>query len=195
MTISMTIGQIGQLVGFVAAAVVAASFQCRRERTIALFLTVSSALFVVHYALLGQLSGAVMQVPVLLRNLLVLSRRPWVLRRTTMVVLLVLIGGLSLLSWEGVFSLFPLIALVGSTLALWSDRAAVIRRTQLLVASPAWMIYNISVRSWAGILCETMDIASVVAYYIRTGVQRKGVREHGTGQECSGGADGDRSDR
>ena len=187
MTISMTIGQIGQLVGFVAAAVVAASFQCRRERTIALFWTVSSALFVVHYALLGQLSGAVMQVPVLLRNLLVLSRRPW--------VLLVLIGGLSLLSWEGVFSLFPLIALVGSTLALWSDRAAVIRRTQLLVTSPAWMINNISVRSWAGILCETLDIASVVAYYIRTGVQRKGVREHGTGQECSGGADGDRSDR
>lgn len=85
MTISMTIGQIGQLVGFVAAAVVAASFQCRRERTIALFWTVSSALFVVHYALLGQLSGAVMQVPLLLRNLLVLSRRPW--------VLLVLIGG------------------------------------------------------------------------------------------------------
>ena len=52
---------IGQIVGMVATAALVSSFQCRRERTIAAFWTASAALFVLHYLLLGELSGAVME--------------------------------------------------------------------------------------------------------------------------------------
>ena len=157
----------GQIIGMVATAFLAASFQCRKERTIACFWTASAALFTVHYLLLGEMSGAVMEVALLVRNLLMVSRRPWVMRRSTMWVLLTVITGLSLLFWERWFSVFPLLALVAATLALWSDRATVIKRTQLLVTSPSWMVYNIHVLSWAGILCETLDILSVLVYFVR----------------------------
>lgn len=169
---------IGQIVGMVATAALVSSFQCRRERTIAAFWTASAALFVLHYLLLGELSGAVMESALLLRNLLAVSRKPWVLRRSTMWVLLALIVGAALLSWEGWFSLFPLLALIGSTVALWSDKARVIKTTQLLVTSPAWMVYNIHVLSWAGIVCETLDIVSVLVYFIRERLEkRKGATD------------------
>ncbi len=161
---------IGQIVGMVATAALVSSFQCRRERTIAAFWTASAALFVLHYLLLGELSGAVMESALLVRNLLIVSRRPWVLRAA--------IVGLALLSWEGWFSLFPLLALIGSTVALWSDKARIIKTTQLLVTSPAWMVYNIHVLSWAGIVCETLDIVSVVVYFVRERLEkRKGATD------------------
>ena len=60
----------GQIIGMFATAALVSSFQCRRERTIACFWTVSAALFVAHYLMLGEISGAVMESALLVRNLL-----------------------------------------------------------------------------------------------------------------------------
>lgn len=168
----------GQIVGMFATAALVSSFQCRKERTIACFWTVSAALFVAHYLMLGEVSGAVMESALLVRNLLVTSRRPWVMRRPTMWIMLAAIAGVSLLSWESWFSLFPLLALIGSTAALWTDNAKAIKITQLAVTSPAWMVYNIHVLSWAGIVCETLDIGSVLVYFLREKLEkRKGAAD------------------
>ena len=46
------------------------------------------------------------------------------------------------------------------------------------MTSPAWMAYNIHVLSWAGIVCETLDIVSVLVYFVRERLEkRKGATD------------------
>ncbi len=164
---------VGQIIGFAASAAMIFSFQLKKQKTLVMFWLISSVLFVTHYGMLGEWSGMAMESVLLLRNLLQYSQKPWVSKKWVLYLLLVLIAGLTALLWKNIFSLFPAIALTVSTLSLWTNDIIKIKKAQLLGTSPAWMVYNIRIGSWAGILCEALDMGSVVLYFFRARREKK----------------------
>ena len=149
------------------------SFQFRKERTLFVCQMLSGLLFVLHYGLAGDYTGMLMDGMCFVRSLMMASGKKALTGKPAMLVLCAVIVALGALSWDGLLSLFPTVALLASTAALFTGKGDVIRRTQLFCTSPSWLIYNIYVSSWPGVICETLDMGSVIVYYFRRLSQSK----------------------
>ncbi len=73
------------------------------------------------------------------------------------------------LTWGGWLSLLPVAANIASTIGGYTYNGKKIRLTGMLINSPLWIIYNISVGSLAGILDEVVSEASMILSIVRYG--------------------------
>lgn len=69
----------------------------------------------------------------------------------------------------GWLSLLPVIANIASTIGGYTHNAKKIRIAGMFVNSPLWIIYDILVGSWAGILDEVVSELSMIISIIRYG--------------------------
>lgn len=157
------------------------SFQIKKNSLLFFMQTLGSLLFLIHYILLGASTGAIMNLIGVIRGIVFLQgeklRKPWVL-----VSLLVLTVAAVFATWNGSFenmypfdmtlwyNIFPLIAMIASTVAMHLNNGKIIRLTQLCAASPGWITYNIIVRSLGGTLCEAFIMTSTIISFIRYGI-------------------------
>ena len=72
-------------------------------------------------------------------------------------------------TWEGWISVLPVAANIAATVAGYSDSARRIRLTGVFINSPLWIIYDIIVHSWAGILDEVVTETSIIISIARIG--------------------------
>ena len=158
--LAVTLGYLGTLC-------LVLSFQFRKERTLFFLQMLSGLLFVLHYGLSGDFTGMVMDGVNFVRALLMVSGKKAFTGKAAEGTILAVIVLLGILTWDGIFSVFPTIALFVSTVFLFTGDGEKIRKAQLFCTSPAWLTYNIYVRSFPGILCETLDMGSVVVYDVR----------------------------
>lgn len=158
---------LGQIVGFAAAALIMLSFQCKTEKRLYIFQFVGGLTFVLHYILLFEYSGAVMNTLSWVRCLLLLTDSKYTRSKYTMLALVAIAVGLGIWSYVGILSLFPVIAQVVSTVFLYTKDQKKIKISQFCCTSPCWMIYNIGVFSVSGIICEAFNMISVVVYFLR----------------------------
>ena len=165
------------ILGYIGTACLVLSFQFKKERTLFLLQLLSAFFFVFHYGLLGDYTGMAMDGVCFARAVMMYSGKKALTGKVALCVVLAVIGLLCVLTWAGIFSIFPTIALFVSTIFLFSNDGEKIRRAQLFCTSPAWLTYNIYVRSFPGILCETLDMGSVVVYYLRKRFRNKNVRK------------------
>lgn len=155
------------IIGYVATACLVFSFQCKKEKLLFLFQTVSAFLFILHYGLNGDYTGMAMDGIAFVRAFLMASGKKPLTGKAALGVLLTAILVLGVLTWQDWFSVFPVIALLVSTVFLYSGDGKKIRRAQFFCTSPTWMVYNVRVASIPGIICEALDMASVLVYWIR----------------------------
>ena len=131
--------------------------------------TLGSLLFLIHYFMLGEMTGAVMNILGVTRGIIFLQgeklRKPWMLS-----VLWILTIGTVVFTWEGFKCLLPLVAMLASTTAMHLNNGKTIRLAQLFVTSPGWLIYNIIVGSLGGTLCEAFIMTSTIISFIRYGI-------------------------
>ena len=159
---------IASIIGYLGTACLVLSFQCRKESRLFLCMLLSGFFFVVHYGLKGDWSGMAMDAVCMVRAGMMYTGRKSLSGKPAKYVLLGMIVLLTVLTWQDVFSLFPMIALLVSTWFIFAGKGDNIKKAQLFCTSPSWMVYNIYVRSWPGIICETLDMISVIVYFIRT---------------------------
>lgn len=145
------------------------SFQIKKNSVLFFMQTLGSLLFLIHYFMLGEMTGAIMNVLGVTRGLVFLQgeklRKPWVLG-----VLWILTIGCVIITWDGIKCLLPLIAMLASTTAMHLNNGKVIRFAQLFATSPCWLIYNIIVGSLGGTLCEAFIMTSTIISFIRYGI-------------------------
>lgn len=72
-------------------------------------------------------------------------------------------------TWSGIISLLPIIANIAATVAGYTYNAKKIRAVAMLVNSPLWIIYDVILGSWAGILDEVVTELSIIISIIRFG--------------------------
>ena len=168
-----------QILSIVGCAIMIFSFQFKNNRHLFIAQALSALTFGLSYVLLKTYDGALMNV-VALTNGVLLFLGPKFRKKIFMILICIgfaiapivsiLLAGDAWLDkplLEQIFGIVIGIGQIAITLAMWKDDGKIIRNTRLFFTSPAWLIYNISVLSSGGIICEVFSIISIIISFIR----------------------------
>lgn len=163
--ITETLGILG-----ITAAILA--FQCKRHRNLMIFRTSNELLFALQYFLLGANTGMAMNLIGCIRNMtfayMVEKKKNTVLARYIFSAIIVIF---ILFTWEGPKSLLSGIAKTVSTFAYGSSKTSLVR-VLTLCTSAAWLVYNLTVNSYAGVACEIFTLISIIIGIIRLDIKK-----------------------
>lgn len=170
-----------QGIGFVAVAAFILSYQIKSNRWLFLLQLIGSALFCLQFFLLDAFSGCLSLAVNILRNALMMKYRDWswVRQKWCPAVITVLFMVILIFTWNGPASLLAFAASVSSTFVYWTNSPRNIRLVNLVCASPCWLIYDVIVHSWGGLLSESITLISILVSLIRFGW--KGLAEDAKG--------------
>lgn len=158
-----------QLIGLCGTALFFLSYQCRSNRNLFRVQFASYLLYTIHLLLLGAVTGGVSYVLNTVRSFCLAGRQRF-LRSWAMCALLCAMQLAALAAtWGGWLSVLPVAANIAATVAGYTYSAKKIRLAGMLLNSPLWIVYDILVGSWAGILDEVVSEASMLLSIARFG--------------------------
>ena len=145
------------------------SYQCKRNQTLFRVQFISYLCYTIHFLLLGAITGGISYVLNTLRSFCLGSRNAFLKGKAMCGIICLLQLVTLLLTWEGWWSALPVAANIAATIGGYTYNPRKIRVIGLFVNSPLWMVYNILVHSWAGILDELVTMASILLSIFRYG--------------------------
>ena len=173
---------IVQTIGIVGIVASVISFQCKKSKKLLFFKTAKEMLFAVQYCMLGAYTGMSMNLIGSLRNIIfakMIEKKKNTLPLS--IVFSVLFVIFALLTWDGLKSLLSGIAKVLSTIAYGSSNTSFVRLI-IFFTSISWLIYNYCVKSYAGCVCEILNILSIIVGFIRIDIP-KYIKKRGNENE------------
>ena len=90
------------------------------------------------------------------------SSPKWANSKAMCAVLCAASGIITILTWEGWISLLPFGGTIASTVGGFSHNPRTIRMAGMFFNSPLWVVYDVIVGSWAGIVDEVVTEISIV---------------------------------
>ena len=166
-----------QAVGFVGTILFFLSYQCKSNKNLFRVQFVSYLCYTVHLLLLGAITGGISYVLNTVRSFCLGSKREFLKSKWMCAIICILQLITLVLTWEGWWSVLPVAANIAATIGGYTFNARKIRVVGLFINSPLWIIYNIIVSSWAGILDEVVTILSMIISIIRYGWKNLDVVE------------------
>ena len=165
-----------QAIGYIGALLFVLSYQIRSNRALFFCQILGSVLFCVQFFLLHALSGCLNLIVIMFRNALLMKYDtcPWVRWKGWTAILSAICTVILYFTWKGAISLLPFAALIGSNIGYWTNNAQKIRLSNLACASPCWLIYDVIVGSWGGVLNESITLGSILVSVYRYGWKAMG---------------------
>lgn len=136
------------------------SFQCRSNRKLYTVQIFSYLAYTVHFIILGAMTGGLSYILNLARSLCLASK--WKFARSKKMCAFLCSMQLVVLvtTWAGWISLLPVLANIATTVGGYTHNAQKIRIAGIFINPPLWIVYDIIVGSWAGIIDEVISILS-----------------------------------
>ena len=119
--------------------------------------------------MLGAVTGGISYILNTVRSFCLGSKNDFLKGRWMCCVLCILQVTTLIFTWSGWWVLLPVIANIAATIGGYTCNARKIRIVGMLINSPLWIIYDIAVGSWAGILDEIVSEASMMISIFRYG--------------------------
>lgn len=166
-----------QAIGFVGTALYFVSYQCRKNRTLFTVQFLSYLFYTIHLFLLGADAGAISYILNIVRSLCLASGNKFLKSKQMCVIICVLQLASLIFTWSGFIVLLPVVANIASTIGGYTDDAKKIRFSGMFINSPLWIIYNIIIGSYAGILDEVVSEISMIISLIRYGREQKNEKK------------------
>ena len=164
---------LAQILGFMGTIFIVIGMQQKKYDHIVLCKISNSFLSSVHYLLLGGYTGMCINFASCFTNAVYWYRnkkgKSTLVFQIIFAIMFVLLG---LLSWHGPISVFVIIAKLISSIALGINNPRIIRILNL-ISFPCWLIYNIYMGSVAGMISDSLSIASVLIGIIRLDILHK----------------------
>ena len=167
-----TIEIIANIIGVIAILLGFLSYQIKDRKGVLALQSLTTITFIVHYFLLGEMSGMVMNAVGIVRNVFYFNKEKrffswkwW----PCVFALISCIGGI--IAWDAWYSVFVVVGITINTVCM-SLSAQNIRKS-ILVTSPMVLIYNIFAKSISGAVYETVAIVSSAIGIIRFTRQKK----------------------
>jgi hypothetical protein len=161
-----------QIVGFIGAGLLIFSFQSRRNRGFIYIQTAGYFMYMLQFILLDALTGAGNLFICLLRNLMLSNqKRRWAQHKAWLWIFVGAYLLVAILTWQGLISILPCVAMVTSTLAMWTRNGKTIRIANFFICSPAWILYDLYFQSYSGVFCEAFSMISIVISVARYGIK------------------------
>lgn len=158
-----------QAIGFAGTILYFISYQCRRNKQLFRVQFLAYLFYTIHLFLLGAETGAISYVINTFRSFCLGSRSDFAKSRTMCMLICVMQLAAMAFTWSGWISLLPVAANIASTIGAYTHNAGKIRLAGMFINSPLWIIYNIIVGSWAGILDEIISEISMIVSVFRYG--------------------------
>lgn len=158
-----------QGIGFLGTILFFLSYQCRSNKSLFLVQFFSYLCYTVHLLLLGAVTGGISYILNTVRSFCLGSKNDILKGRRMCCLLCILQVTTLIFTWTGWWSLLPVVANIAATIGGYTYNARKIRLVGMLINSPLWIIYDIVVGSWAGILDEIVSEASMVISIFRYG--------------------------
>lgn len=176
-----------QAIGIVGMVFLFCSYQQKKRKNLILCKLGADAVWVIHYCLLGAFGGAIPNFVGIFRELVFVNReKKWADSPLWPALFILLNWCLALLKWKSALTLLPICASTFVTISLWVKKPMITRLITVPV-SVCFIIYDVSVGSWAGIINEAVVIASVISSMIRIDVKEYRVNKNNfierTGEE------------
>lgn len=176
-----------QVMGFAGVLFFLASYQVRSNKGLFLLQTLGCLTFCVQFALLGAYSGCLSLLVNITRNTMLTRYQEYRLIRWKgwAAIFSALSLAFALLTWNGPASLLPAAGTIAGTIACWTNNARTIRVVNLTVACPTALVYDVLVRSWGGVLNESLAMAAILVSIFRFGwaaLDGDGVKERAPGE-------------
>ncbi len=169
---------VSQIIGFCGMAGNFIAFQQTKRRNILLVQIISALLFILHYVLLGQYTGAALNFIGFCRSVVFINNgKKWARSRVWLYIFIALCLIAGVVTWSGPFSVLPPLAMILSTVANWMKSEKQIRFITF-PSSPCWLIYNVSAGSVAGVITECVTMTSLLISIIRYDILHKGVKKN-----------------
>ena len=158
-----------QGIGFFGTVLFFLSYQCRNNKSLFRVQFVSYLCYTVHLLLLGAVTGGISYILNTVRTFCLGSKNDFLKGRIMCCVLCILQVTTLFFTWSGGWSLLPVIANIAATIGGYTYNARKIRIVGMLINSPLWIVYDIAVGSWAGILDEIVSEISMMISIFRYG--------------------------
>lgn len=153
---------IAQIIGFCAMAMAITSFQQKKRKNIMIFQLICTALWSLHFFVLGNMTGGVINGIQTLRCVIYYFKEThkWAQSKVWLVLFLIssLVAGA--LTWDSLWSVLPIFGMIFSTVALWLPNPKHIRLMTIPVAL-SWFVYNAHSSSYAGMCNEVFALISI----------------------------------
>lgn len=158
---------IGQILGWLAAALTFLSYQCKTQKTLVTVQIFSVISICTSYMLLGAWSGMLLNIVCLVRNVFIICKSKKFFSNSFwqyfFPVAMAIVGALS---WQGPMSLLVIMALVINTVYIYRPSTQDLRKS-ILVTSTMVATYNVYYTVWGGVVNELIAISSSVIGIIR----------------------------
>ena len=162
-------GLLIQGIGLLGTVLFFLSFQCRSNRNLFRVQFLSYVCYTLHLLLLGAVTGGVSYVINTFRSFCLGSDLKFA-RGKAMCAIICLLQLLALaVTWSGWISILPVAANIASTIGGYTHNPRNVRIAGMFVNSPLWIVYDLLVGSWAGLLDEVLSEASMLLSILRYG--------------------------
>ena len=158
-----------QGIGFLGTIFYFASYQCKENKKLFRVQFISYLLYTIHLLLLGAITGGISYILNTFRSFCLGSDKKFLKSKTMCWIICALQLLTLLLTYDGWASILPVVANIASTIGGYTHNAQKIRAVGMFVNSPLWIIYDIIVVSWAGILDEVLSELSMIISVARYG--------------------------
>lgn len=158
-----------QAVGFLGTILFFLSYQCKENKNLFRVQFVSYLCYTAHFLLLGAITGGISYILNALRSFCLGGKNRF-LRSNWMCAIICVLQLVTLVfTYDGWWSILPVVANIAATVGGYTHNGRTIRVVGMFVNAPLWIVYNIIVGSWAGILDEAISEVSMLVSIFRYG--------------------------
>jgi hypothetical protein len=158
-----------QGIGFLGTILFFLSYQFKSNKNLFRVQFVSYLCYTVHLLLLEAITGGMSYILNTLRSFCLSSKSEFLKSRTMGWIICLLQVVTLYFTWGGWYSILPVAANIASTIGGYTYNARKIRIAGMCINSPLWILYDIIVGSWAGIVDEIVSEASMIISICRYG--------------------------
>ena len=158
-----------QAIGFLGTILFFLSYQCKSNKNLFRVQFISYLCYTAHLLMLGAVTGGISYILNTVRSFCLGSKQE-LLKSKWMCGFICMLQIVTLFfTWSGWWSVLPVAANIASTIGGDTFNGKKIRAAGMFINSPLWIIYNVIVGSWAGILDEIVSEISMIVSVIRYG--------------------------
>ena len=163
---------VAQIFGALALTILIISLQKNSKTKLLLYQSISSLLYALQYLFLNAYTGCFMNLICMIRNMIFNQypkKRPPVY---WLIITIVLMIFFSSLSYTGVISFLPMIAVILYSIALWHGNLTVIRTTEIISCS-LYILYNIKVLAITGLIATIIELVGAIITVYKFDIKKK----------------------
>lgn len=159
---------VAQLFGIGAMASLFLLYQQKSRRRMLAAKLSADVFWVAHYLCLGGIAGAIPNGIGIFRELVFLKRKHarWASLALWPILFILVNWGLGIASFDTPFDVLPIAASTFVTISLWIDNPRLTKLISIPI-SAAFLVYDMHVDSYVGVLNELIAIGSIILSFIR----------------------------